>query len=148
LRPSAAGRLRDPVRAGAAKHDRTKRDRADACREQACHFGEPDAVLPVTGQPLRPNDARTNVAASRLPKVSSDADVRPILIKRIPKFPEVILYDQLDNPGVTSWTSQEFPDLPEFTSFLADDLFAGRPELADHRSLCAGHIFQWIWPSP
>jgi len=83
----------------------------------------PDAVLPVTGQPLRPNDVRTNVAASRLPKVSSDADVRPILIKRIPKFPEVILYDQLDNPGVTSWTSQEFPDLPEFTSFLADDFF-------------------------
>ncbi len=59
--------------------------------------------------------------AQQLPKASSDPGVRPILIKPIPKFPEVILYDQLDNPGAISWVSQEFPDMPDFTAFLADD---------------------------
>jgi hypothetical protein len=76
----------------------------------------------VTAQPLLAHDVRPS-PASRVPKVSSDPGGRPILIKPIPKFPEVILYDQLDNPGTTSWTSQEFPDLPEFTAFLADDFF-------------------------
>jgi hypothetical protein len=82
-----------------------------------------DADTPVTDQSLLPHDVSQNLPASQLPKVSSDVGVRPILIKPIPKFPEVILYDQLDNPGATSWTSQEFPDLPEFTAFLADDFF-------------------------
>jgi hypothetical protein len=83
----------------------------------------PDAVLPVADQPLRPDDVRTNVPASQFPKVSNDAGVRPILIQPMPKFPEVILYDQLDNPGTASFVSQEFPDMPEFTAFLADDFF-------------------------
>jgi hypothetical protein len=61
--------------------------------------------------------------AQQLPKLSSDPGVRPILFKPIPKFPEVILYDQLDNPGAVSWVSQEFPDMPDFTAFLADDFF-------------------------
>jgi hypothetical protein len=82
-----------------------------------------DADTPVTEQSLLPHDVSQNLPASQLPKASSEPGVPLILIKPIPKFPEVILYDQLDNPGATSWTSQEFPDLPEFTSFLADDFF-------------------------
>jgi len=77
--------------------------------------------MPVTDQSLLSQDSRENVPAARLPKASSGPGVRPILIKPIPKFPEVILYDQLDNPGTISWVSQEFPDMPDFTAFLADD---------------------------
>jgi hypothetical protein len=76
-----------------------------------------DAAVPVADQSLQ------NLPGSQLPKASSDPALPPILIKPIPKFPEVILYDQLDNPGTVSWTSQEFPDLPDFTAFLADDFF-------------------------
>jgi hypothetical protein len=83
----------------------------------------PDAVMPLTDQSLLPYDVSANMGASRLPKASSGPGVCPILVKPIPKFPEVILYDQLDNPGTFSWTSQEFPDFPEFTAFLADDFF-------------------------
>jgi hypothetical protein len=82
----------------------------------------PDAAMPVTDQSLLSHDVPPNRPASQLPKASSGAGVRPILIKPIPKFPEVVLYDQLDNPGTFSFVSQEFPDLPEFTAFLADDL--------------------------
>jgi hypothetical protein len=82
-----------------------------------------DAVVPVTDQSLLPQDGSPNRPASRLPKAASDPGVRPILIKPIPKFPDLILYDQLDNPGTVSFVSQEFPDMPEFTAFLADDFF-------------------------
>jgi hypothetical protein len=82
-----------------------------------------DAAMPVTDQSLLSQDSPENVPAPRLPKASSGPGVRPILIKPIPKFPEVILYDQLDNPGTSSFTSQEFPDMPDFTTFLADDFF-------------------------
>lgn len=84
---------------------------------------DPDDAPPVTDQSLLAHDVRPNAPASPLPKVSSDPSVRPILVKPIPKFPEVILYDQLDNPGAISWVSQEFPDMPDFTAFLADDFF-------------------------
>ena len=83
----------------------------------------PDAVLPMTDQSLLADDVVPNLPASQRPRVSSDAGVRPIIIKSIPKFPELILYDQLDNTGGSSFTSQEFPDSPEFTAFLADDFF-------------------------
>jgi hypothetical protein len=83
----------------------------------------PDAVMTVTDQSLLAHDARPKLPALQLPKVSSDAGVRPILIKPIPKFPEVILYDQLDNPAAASTGSQEFPDMPDFTDFTADDFF-------------------------
>jgi hypothetical protein len=63
------------------------------------------------------------VPSQRLPKVSSAIGVRPIILNPIPKFPEVILYDQLDNAGAISWVSQEFPDMPDFDAFLADDFF-------------------------
>jgi hypothetical protein len=66
---------------------------------------------------------RNTTKQGESPKVSSDPGVRPILIKPMPKFPEVILHDQLDNSGGISWVSQEFPDMPEFTAFLADDFF-------------------------
>ena len=59
----------------------------------------------------------------RVPEVSSGIGVRSILINPIPKFPEVILYDQLDNAGLISWVAQEFPDMPDFDAFLADDFF-------------------------
>jgi hypothetical protein len=81
----------------------------------------PDAAMPATDESLLFHDLPSKLPASQLPKASSGPGVRPILIKPIPKFPEVILYDQLDNPGTNSWTSQEFPDAPEFTSFTADD---------------------------
>ena len=83
----------------------------------------PDAVMPVTDQSLLPHGVSQDLAGSQLPKASSDPAVPPILIKPIPKFPEVILYDQLDNPGVISAGSQEFPDMPDFTDFIADDFF-------------------------
>jgi hypothetical protein len=83
----------------------------------------PDVPMLVTDQSLLPHGVPPNRPASQLPKASSAPGVRPILIKPIPKFPEVVLYDQLDNPGTTSFVSQEFPDMPEFTAFLADDFF-------------------------
>jgi hypothetical protein len=83
----------------------------------------PDAVMPVTDQSLLPHDVPPNRPAWQLSKASSGPGVRPILIKPIPKFPEVILYDQLDNPGTFSPVSQEFPDEPDFTAFTADDFF-------------------------
>jgi hypothetical protein len=83
----------------------------------------PDAALPATDESLLFHDFPSNRPAAQLPKASSGPGVRPILIKPIPKFPKVIIYDQLDNPGTISWVSQEFTDLPEFTAFLADDFF-------------------------
>jgi hypothetical protein len=80
-----------------------------------------DPAMPATDQSLLFQDVPSNRPAAQLPKASSGPGVRPILIKPIPKFPEVILYDQLDNPGTVSWLSQEFADVPEFTSFTADD---------------------------
>jgi hypothetical protein len=82
-----------------------------------------DAAVPVTAQSLLSHDVRPSLPTSRLPKASSNPGVPSILIKPMPKFPEVILYDQLDNPGTVSFVSQEFPDMPEFTAFLADDFF-------------------------
>jgi hypothetical protein len=82
-----------------------------------------DAAIRVTDQSMVSQDSRENVRVPRLPKASSDPGVRPILVKPIPKFPEVILYDQLDNAGTVSWVSQEFPDMPDFNAFLADDFF-------------------------
>lgn len=82
-----------------------------------------DAAVPVTDQSLLSHDVRPSLPTSRLPKASSNPGVPSILIKPMPKFPEVILYDQLDNPGTVSFVSQEFPDMPEFTAFLADDFF-------------------------
>jgi hypothetical protein len=82
-----------------------------------------DPAMPATDQSPLFQDLPSNRPAARLPKASSGPGVRPILIKPIPKFPEVIIYDQLDNPGTISWVSQEFTDLPEFTAFLADDFF-------------------------
>ena len=38
-----------------------------------------------------------------------------------PKLPAVTLYDQLNNPGTSSTSSQEFPDVPTYTDFAADD---------------------------
>jgi hypothetical protein len=81
------------------------------------------AQTQAANKPLPSNDVPPNWPASQLPRASSGPGVRPILIKPIPKFPEVILYDQLDNAGTVSWVSQEFPDNPEFTAFLADDFF-------------------------
>ncbi len=77
----------------------------------------------VSDQSLPLEHSRENKQAPRLPKISSDPGVRPILVKPIPRFPEVILYDQLDNAGAISWVSQEFPDMPDFTAFVADDFF-------------------------
>jgi hypothetical protein len=83
----------------------------------------PDAAMPATDQLLLFHDLPPNPPATQVPRASSGPGVRPIIIKPIPKFPNVILYDQLDNLGTNSWTSQEFTDFPEFTSFLADDFF-------------------------
>jgi hypothetical protein len=82
-----------------------------------------DAAVPMNDQSLLSHDVRPSLPTSRLPKASSDPGVPSILVKPIPKFPEVILYDQLDNPGTVSFVSQEFPDMPDFTAFLADDFF-------------------------
>jgi hypothetical protein len=82
-----------------------------------------EAAAAVTDQSLFSQNSWGNAAGSRLPRVSSGIGVRPILIRPIPKFPEVILYDQLDNPGTFSWVSQEFPDMADFDAFLADDFF-------------------------
>jgi hypothetical protein len=73
----------------------------------------------ITGMAEGPS----NLPSSTLPKVSSGPGIPAIFVKPMPKFPEVILYDQLDNPGTFSFVSQEFPDSPEFTAFLADDFF-------------------------
>jgi hypothetical protein len=83
----------------------------------------PDAVMPVTDQSLLPNDVSPNLPASQLPSASSDPGVPASFVKPIPNFPDVILYDQLDNPGTFSPVSQEFPDEPDFTAFTADDFF-------------------------
>jgi hypothetical protein len=84
---------------------------------------DPDAVMPVTDHSPFPDGVSPNLPASQLPKASSNSGVPAIFVKAIPKFPEVILYDQLDNPGTFSWVSQEFPDMSDFTAFLADDFF-------------------------
>jgi hypothetical protein len=82
-----------------------------------------DAAVPVTDQSVLSHNVRSSLPKSQLPKASSDPGVPSILVKPIPKFPEVILYDQLDNPGTGSTGSQEFPDEPDFTDFTADDFF-------------------------
>ena len=59
---------------------------------------------------------------SQLPQVSSGPiGVVTINTPPAPQIPEVILYDQLNNPGTVSTGSQEFPDFPTFTDFTADD---------------------------
>jgi len=58
------------------------------------------------------------------PDLARPVAVAPQTVVRVPpmpKFPTVVLYDQLDNPGTFLTSSQEFPDIPEFTSFAADD---------------------------
>jgi hypothetical protein len=47
--------------------------------------------------------------------------VRRLPIVPMPKLPAVVLYDQLDNPGINSTNSQEVPDVPPATDFTADD---------------------------
>jgi hypothetical protein len=83
----------------------------------------PNAVMGVTDQSQLPHGVSQSLPASELPKAASNPGVPPILVKPTPKFPEVILYDQLDNPGTFSPVSQEFPDEPDFTAFTADDFF-------------------------
>lgn len=39
----------------------------------------------------------------------------------VPKVPDVVLYDQLNNPGTSATSSQESLDAPTFTDFAADD---------------------------
>jgi len=59
---------------------------------------------------------------SRFPtKMISSAGVARLPIVPYPKAPEVVLYDQLNNPGTASTASQEFPDAPTQTVFTADD---------------------------
>jgi hypothetical protein len=90
-----------------------------------------DAVMPVTDQSLLPHAVSPNLAASRLPRVSSGPGVRPILIKSIPKFPEVILYDQLDNPGGSvsahrdNWASTHADTDAEISSDTTDSSYTG-----------------------
>src|SRR5437588_1310039 len=62
-------------------------------------------------------------APSGLPTVSSRAaGVHAIGFRPTPRFPAVVLYDQLDNPGTVSTGSQEFETAnAAFDDFTADD---------------------------
>jgi hypothetical protein len=59
---------------------------------------------------------------SQFPTISGDpTGVRGLPIVPMAKLPAVVLYDQLDNPGINSTNSQEAPDVPPATDFTADD---------------------------
>lgn len=80
-------------------------------------------LAPASGVINDMPDGAPTLATSQMPTASSGPGVPPNPIKPMPKFPDVILYDQLDNPGAISTGSQEFPDEPDFTDFTADDFF-------------------------
>ncbi len=59
---------------------------------------------------------------SQLPtKTIGPVRVPAFQMPSVPKFPSVVLYDQLNNPGTSAVSSQEFPDFPAFIAFAADD---------------------------
>jgi hypothetical protein len=59
---------------------------------------------------------------SQLPTKRSGLVVVPAFqLLAVPKFPAVVLYDQLNYPGSGGPNSQELPDFPAFTDFTADD---------------------------
>ena len=79
---------------------------------------KPDLARPIAAAPqtVRPS------LLTGPPKASSGiTGARIVRVPPMPKFPTVVLYDQLDNPGTFLTSSQEFPDDPKFTSFAADD---------------------------
>src|SRR2546427_649482 len=77
----------------------------------------PPSAAAISGGPAVPA-----LPASQLPETASGpAGAHRVHIPPLPQFPQVVLYDQLNNPGSFSTLSQEFPDLPTFNSDLADD---------------------------
>ena len=74
----------------------------------------------VSDQPL-PNISR--IDQSQLPKVSSGPMGLPSFrMPPVPKLPQVTLYDQLNNPGTVSTSSQDFETaFDAFDNFIADD---------------------------
>src|SRR4029077_12391338 len=78
--------------------------------------------FPYSSVRTREGEAKP-VGQSQLPTASSRATgVRRLAILPYPKAPQVVLYDQLNNPGVVSTNSQDFePANAAFNDFTADD---------------------------
>src|ERR1043166_7919500 len=69
-----------------------------------------------TEQSQLPKISRTDLPTKRSGPMLSRVPIVPY-----PKAPQVVLYDQLNNPGTVSTLSQVFSDFPTFSSDLADD---------------------------
>src|ERR1051326_5118325 len=69
-----------------------------------------------TEQSQLPKISRTDLPTKRSGPMLSRVPIVPY-----PKAPQVVLYDQLNNPGSVSTLSQVFSDFPTFSSDLADD---------------------------
>jgi N-acetylneuraminic acid mutarotase len=76
-------------------------------------------------QGARASTGKVGGSAAGLPATSDVAAHSAAIAVRIntpmPQPPDVVLYSQLDNPGTSATSSQEFPDSPTFTDFAADD---------------------------
>jgi hypothetical protein len=79
-------------------------------------------TIPVT-MPDLPYDLRVPAAAGGLPKTSSGpAGAHAVQMPSAPKYPQVILYDQYNNPGPNASSSQDFEAaFDPFDDELADD---------------------------
>jgi len=77
----------------------------------------------ATSQPqLVPYDVRPGLPAGPPRTSSGPAKRRPLRILPAPKAPQVVLYDQYDNAGANSTSSQNFePAFDAFDDFTADD---------------------------
>ncbi len=86
----------------------------------------------ATKQSVAKSKAAVSANAAALTKLSRDAAARPTvtgatgagMLRRMPpppKAPQVVLYDQYNNPGANATLSATFTDFPTFSADLADD---------------------------
>jgi hypothetical protein len=96
-------------------------------------------LLPYDLRSLPPTAASNRV--SQFPLVSSGPTVPALRILPRPRLPQVILYDQYDNPGANASLSATFTDFPDFSSDLADDFVVPAGETWNVESIDADGVY-------
>jgi len=79
---------------------------------------------------------------SQVPQKTSGAAASHVIpVLRQPKAPQVVLYDQYNNPGGAASLSATFTDFPTFSSDLADDFVVPGGETWNVQSIDADGVY-------
>src|SRR5260370_399915 len=101
----------------------------------------PQFAPPSTGA-FSGGPAVSALPASQLPTTSSGAPAtRTIGIPPMPKFPQVVLYDQYDNAGFNATFSGTFTDFTGFDADLADDFVVPAGQTWNVESIDADGVY-------